>query len=184
MFLTNWVMEPRYNLAECMVQQQRVRDQQSGATVAATVPEQEAESAKFQAWLSRHGPRRVYQPKTTLAQHLTADEWDDITNNKATHLRFRARFPSPVPADTVFSRQECQEAIDSSAIFRNTLTEGIRAAAIFDEHDNERVHIMPPLTVQYWCIAVVVRQVTAEEDALVSPHDLDYNSISASTCVV
>ena len=171
-FLTNWAMEPRYNTAINMVSKQN-----NGAV--RTPRELQEDHTKMQEWLSSHGPRRVYKPKSTLEQFLSEQEQDDITNNKATHLRFRARFHSPIPKNTVISRQECQDAIDSSAIFSDTVTQGIRAAAMFDENDDQHEHVMPALAIRYRCIGVVMQHVTAKEDALVSPYDMDYNSVTA-----
>jgi len=74
---------------------------------------------------------------------------------------------------------ECQDTIDSSANFRDTVTQGIRAAALFDENDDQREHVMPALAICYRCIGVVMQHVTAKEDALVSPYNLDYNSVTA-----
>jgi len=163
-FLTNWAMEPRYNTA-----------------IHILPGESQENSTKMQEWLSSHGPRRVYKPKSTLQKFLSQQEQDDITNNKAIHLRFRARLHSLVPKNTVISRQECQDAIDSSATFRDTVTEGIRAAGLFDENDDQRQHAMPALAIRYRCIAVVMQHVTAKEDALVSPYDLFYNSVTAQS---
>ena len=117
-FLTNWFMEPRYN----KILNNRPPDWR----------EAPSRGEEHMAWLSGHGPRRVYKPQTLLSRELSAAQTVDSTNHKAVYLRFRWFFHGDVPASTVVSAASCQAAINASPVFTGTVLGVIRAAACFE----------------------------------------------------